>query len=100
LEIDNRSGWFSYGLSKERTNKMLLALEAQCNPQIVNPVYRLRTADERVYRDAFVESIRPAFQGQKSAADALRLAAQRWKEIGKQDPAERLRQYRLSIGLN
>jgi multiple sugar transport system substrate-binding protein len=100
LDIDNRSGWFGYGLNKERTNQMLTALEGQCNPPIVNPVYRLRIPEERAYRDAFVESIRPALTGQLSAESALGQAAKRWKNLGKTDPAARLKEYRLSIGLN
>jgi ABC-type glycerol-3-phosphate transport system substrate-binding protein len=100
LDIDNRSGWFGYGLGKDRTNQMLAALEAQCNPPIVNPVYRLRIPDERAYRDAFIEAIRPALTGKASAENALGQAAQRWQELGKADPAQRLKEYRLSIGLN
>ncbi|HEV3145266.1 MAG TPA: extracellular solute-binding protein [Gemmataceae bacterium] len=100
LAIDNRSGWFGYGLNKERTNQMLLALESQYKTAIVNPVYRLRVPDERTYRDAFVESIRPALLGKTSPENALRDAAARWKEIGKKDPAARSKEYRLSIGLN
>jgi ABC-type glycerol-3-phosphate transport system substrate-binding protein len=100
LDIDNRSGWFGYGLSKDRTNQLLVALEAQCNPPIVNPVYRLRTPEERAYRDAFIESIRPALSGKSSPESALAQAAERWKELGKNDPALRLKEYRLSIGLN
>jgi multiple sugar transport system substrate-binding protein len=100
MEIDNRSGWFGYGLGKSRTDQMLLALEAQCNPTTVNPVYRLRLPDQQAYRDAFVEAIRPALTNQISAEIALAQAAQRWKEIGKGNPAARLKEYRLSIGLN
>jgi len=100
LDIDNRSGWFGYGLNKERTNQMLLALEAQCSPPIANPVYRLRIPAERAYRDAFVESIRPALSGQTPPESALAEAAKRWKELGKADPAAHLKEYRLSIGLD
>jgi ABC-type glycerol-3-phosphate transport system substrate-binding protein len=100
LDVDNRSGWFGYGLSKDRTNQMLVALEGQCNPPIVNPVYRLRIPEQRAYRDAFVESIRPACLGKTSAESALGQAAEKWKELGKKDPALQLKEYRLSIGLN
>jgi hypothetical protein len=99
LDSVNRSAWFAYGFTTERTDQMRQILDRACNPPMVNPVYRLRMPDQRAYQEAFAESIRPALAGQTAPEAALQQAAKRWREINP-DPATRKKDYRNSVGLN
>jgi hypothetical protein len=101
LDLNNRSGWYNYGLTDAQTNRMLLALAETANPTLANPVYCLRMPNEREYRHVLVEELRQALSGAKEPDKALHDAARRWNDVGgAAGRQQRVRDYRLSLGLN
>lgn len=98
FEITRRAGWHTYGLDTARTNQLVSALERTSNPQIVNPVYRLRIPNQQAYFKAFVDGVQPAVLQGTKPADALQEVANQWNKIDP-NPQNRRTQYRRSLGL-
>ncbi len=96
--LENRTFWFNYGLSPERTNQLVNALEGYYHPTTLNPAYRLSIAAERQYMQVFAEKIRPAIEEGKPAAAALQETAKAWDSLAP-NRAARLTEYRQSLGL-
>ena len=82
LELVNRAGWFNYGLSVERTNQLVAALEKSLNPPIDNLVFRLRVSDQAAYLKAQTEELGKALEGAKPPDVALKDLARRWDGLG------------------
>lgn len=100
-QLANRGAWDTFELTPARTNSLLDALRVTVQPSAINPVIRLRTPDERSYLQALMHEVRKALTERTiKPAAALAKAASRWRELdAKISPAERLRAYRLSLGL-
>jgi ABC-type glycerol-3-phosphate transport system substrate-binding protein len=92
-----RSNWFSYNLGEETTDQLIVAISQAVSPQIVNPVYRLRLADEREYRDDLLGQVKTAIEGKQEVSDALREVDRLWRIRGQGKDMKSL--YRLSVGL-
>ena len=99
LELGNRAGWHNYGLSVERTNQLVAALEKSINPPIVNPAFRLRLSNQQEYIHAEAEQLGKALEGTEPAEAALKDLAMRWNGIGGPDgKTKRMREYKQSLG--
>ena len=67
---------------------------------VANPVYRLRTPDERQHRAVLLRELRKALKN--PAADpsaALSEVARQWQEMDRANPRHR-EEYRLAVGLD
>jgi multiple sugar transport system substrate-binding protein len=95
-------GWHQLGLDRRRTENLVDVLrETVLHPQVKNPVLRLRTPDERAHQQALDAELRAALLGGKEASQALRAAAQRWRQLDEsKDRKTRLAEYRLSLSLS
>ena len=70
------------------------------HPTVVNPVYRLRTPDERQRSDVLVKALRIALKNPSSdAQEALSPVAREWRKLDEKNP-KYLEEYRLAIGLS
>jgi hypothetical protein len=75
--------------------------ETVAQPQLKNPVVRLRIPDEREHQQVLASQIRAALLNGKDAGQALTDAAERWRQIDQgKDPKTRLAEYRLSLSLD
>jgi hypothetical protein len=97
--LGNRAGWHNYGLSVERTNQLVAALEKSINPPIVNPTFRLRLSNQQEYIQAEAEVLGKALDGKAEPEMALKELADRWNANGGPDgKAKRMREYKQSLG--
>jgi multiple sugar transport system substrate-binding protein len=100
-QFAHRDSWDTFELTPARTNSLLDALRTTVEPAALNPVIRLRTPDERSHLQALVREIRAALADLKVKPQAaLANATARWRQLdASKSPADRLRAYRLSLGL-
>jgi multiple sugar transport system substrate-binding protein len=91
----------AFELDSRRTQTLVEALRATLAPPISNPVVRLRTPDDAEHFRAMADAIRAALANPDRDPQAiLDEVAQRWRQFdARKNPAERLADYRLSLGL-
>jgi multiple sugar transport system substrate-binding protein len=100
-QFTNRGAWDTFDLTPARTNSLIDSLHRTLEPSAINPVIRLRTPDQGSHLQALMQPVRAALTDPKIApAQALATTARRWHELdAKTSVSDRLRLYRLSLGL-
>lgn len=100
-QVDNRSGWESLELGAALTNTLVETLRATQESPLLNPVYRLRIPDQRPHQRALVEEVRKALSRPGMDTEQVMAAvAGHWEQFDAHQPQQqRLRDYRLSLGL-
>jgi multiple sugar transport system substrate-binding protein len=92
--------WESFGLGSEAKHGLAESLRAMvAHPQLINPVVRLRTPDERARQQELLAQVRAALTGKAEAQAALDATAARWREAVGKDLKKHIAEYRLSLGL-
>src|SRR5439155_6210539 len=99
--LEQATRWDSFGLADEKTTRIFrdVIRDTMQHRGIRNPVYRLRTPDERAHQRALVAELRAALTEGKDPAQALETAARRWSEIDRPLGAKAREQYWVSQGL-
>ena len=98
--FDRNARWEVFDLDSTRTDEFKKVVQATVeHVNVANPVYRLRTPDERQRRALLVRELRAALKDPSSdPASALRKVASEWKAMDAGN-AKYLEEYRLAIGL-
>ncbi|MFO0808313.1 MAG: extracellular solute-binding protein [Gemmataceae bacterium] len=91
-------GWSNYGLGVEATSRLREVLRERADPRIDNPALVLRLPNAREHAVALAVELRRALTGGATAADALKAAAAKWREIDG-DPAATREAYKRGLGL-
>lgn len=99
--LDARMGWQALGLKPQQTEAFVSSMRQMvAHANVLNPVLRLRTPDERTHQEALLQEVRAALTGKKSAEQALADAAERWRALDQaKGTRQHLADYRLSLGL-
>lgn len=100
-QFSNRRSWDAFELTAARTNSLIDSLHRTLETSAINPVIRLRTPEQSSHLQALMQQVRAALTDAKlDPAQALGTAARRWQELdAKTSVSDRLRLYRLSLGL-
>jgi multiple sugar transport system substrate-binding protein len=99
--FNSASVWYGFDLDREQTAGLVEGLRQTLeHPGLKNPVLRLRTPDQRDYRQALLAEVRRALEQGGDAGQALAAAAARWRELGRRkDEKTRRAEYLISLSL-
>jgi ABC-type glycerol-3-phosphate transport system substrate-binding protein len=99
LEPKARPRWFGYGLKADETLHLVDALRDNLGNGIQNGRTPLRTPNQAELTKVLAESLREMLDGKRVPSDAMKHAANRWKEIVRPLGERWPQVYRKSLGL-
>jgi multiple sugar transport system substrate-binding protein len=100
-QLRNPTSWYGFGLSRDQTIQLLNTVRTTVtHAEVKNPVLRLRTPNERAYRQILAKHLRAALKDNADALLALQKVAEEWESLNKKlGQNEARRDYLLSLGL-